>query len=239
MARTWSTLGKQLGNIAREQGPKFVRTRGPKLVEQLQKSGVLPKSLGLIGASAGPGLIPGRPVASTSFPTAQRARRVVYAPKLDGRADPGEIVWTWVTYEEDATQGKDRPVLVVGRDSTTLLGLMLSSNPERQSDPDWVEPVGFGWTECSMYPNRGSGARERSWNERCSTRSPPGCATSSAGADSACADSAVVVARPTEDSAVDECTQRAADQREHDERPDLRERAVLVRRDAETARRVH
>ena len=145
MARTWSTLGKQLGNIAREQGPKFVRTRGPKLVEQLQKSGVLPKSLGLIGASAGPGLIPGRPVASTSFPTAQRARRVVYAPKLDGRADPGEIVWTWVTYEEDATQGKDRPVLVVGRDSTTLLGLMLSSNPERQSDPAWVDIGSGAW----------------------------------------------------------------------------------------------
>ena len=32
--------------------------------------------------------------------TAQRARKLVYAPDLDGRADPGEIVWTWVAYEE-------------------------------------------------------------------------------------------------------------------------------------------
>ena len=41
---------------------------------------------------------------------------LVYAPHPDGRPDPGEIVWTWVPYEEDHRQGKDRPVLVIGRD---------------------------------------------------------------------------------------------------------------------------
>ncbi len=46
---------------------------------------------------------------ATAFPTAHRARRVVYAPDLDGRADPGEIVWTWVVYEDDPSRGKDRP----------------------------------------------------------------------------------------------------------------------------------
>ncbi len=51
----------------------------------------------------------------------------VYDPALDGDADPGEIVWTWVSYEEDPTQGKDRPVLVVGRDDVDVLGLMLTS----------------------------------------------------------------------------------------------------------------
>jgi hypothetical protein len=80
----------------------------------------------------------GRPVTSDSFPTAQRARKVVYAPDLDGRADPGEIVWTWVVYEDDPTRGKDRPVLVVGRDRSVLLGLMLSSQEHYASDPDWV-----------------------------------------------------------------------------------------------------
>lgn len=53
--------------------------------------------------------------------------RPVYAPDLDGDADPGEIVWTWVPFEEDHTRGKDRPVLVVGRDGPWLLGLVLSS----------------------------------------------------------------------------------------------------------------
>ena len=80
----------------------------------------------------------GRPVTSTSFPTAQRARKLVYAPNLDGRADPGEIVWTWVVYEDDPTRGKDRPVLVVGRDRNVLLGLMVSSQERHAADRDWV-----------------------------------------------------------------------------------------------------
>ena len=38
-----------------------------------------------------------------------------YSPELDHDPDPGEIVWTWVAFEEDASVGKDRPVAVVGR----------------------------------------------------------------------------------------------------------------------------
>jgi hypothetical protein len=70
-------------------------------------------------------------------PGPPRGRHLVYAPKLDGRADPGEIVWTWVPYEEDRSKGKDRPVLVVGRSGTTLLGLMLSSSAERDGQHNW------------------------------------------------------------------------------------------------------
>jgi hypothetical protein len=68
---------------------------------------------------------------------ATAARALVYAPRLDGDADPGEIVWTWVAYEDDPRQGKDRPVLVVGRDGRTLLGLMLSSNSDREGQRHW------------------------------------------------------------------------------------------------------
>ena len=75
-----------------------------------------------------------RAVTQTGPPS---GRHLAYAPKLDGRADPGEIVWTWVAYEEDAHQGKDRPVLVVGRDRSVLLGLMLSSNEERDGQRHW------------------------------------------------------------------------------------------------------
>ena len=38
-----------------------------------------------------------------------------YAPDRDGEPDPGEVVWAWVPYEEDPEQGKDRPVVIVGR----------------------------------------------------------------------------------------------------------------------------
>jgi len=71
-------------------------------------------------------------------PTARRGRHLEYSPNLDGDADPGEIVWTWVEYEDDPSQGKDRPVLVVGRNGRTLLGLMLSSQSERGGQRHWL-----------------------------------------------------------------------------------------------------
>ena len=53
--------------------------------------------------------------------------RIEYRPAPDGDADPGEVVWGWVPFEEDPTQGKDRPALVVARDGRWVLALMLSS----------------------------------------------------------------------------------------------------------------
>jgi hypothetical protein len=53
---------------------------------------------------------------------------VEYRPHPDdGMADPGEIVWTWVPFEEDYHRGKDRPVLVVGASEPWLLALILTS----------------------------------------------------------------------------------------------------------------
>jgi hypothetical protein len=71
-------------------------------------------------------------------PRPPAGKHLVYAPQLDGRADPGEIVWTMVTFEDDPSQGKDRPVLVVGRDGDILLGLMLSSQHSRDGQHNWL-----------------------------------------------------------------------------------------------------
>ncbi|WP_433194106.1 type II toxin-antitoxin system PemK/MazF family toxin [Nocardia sp. CA-107356] len=143
MAGTWNTIGKQLGIIAREQGPK-IKQQGPKLVDKLQRSALLERAVGSLAARKAPA-VSVRPAASPPVPTAERARQIVYSPQLDGRADPGEIVWTWVPYEEDPNNGKDRPVLVVGRDRRTLLGLMLSSNPDRAHDRNWVGIGSGSW----------------------------------------------------------------------------------------------
>ncbi|MEV7228707.1 type II toxin-antitoxin system PemK/MazF family toxin [Polymorphospora sp. NPDC051019] len=80
-----------------------------------------------------------RPAPPRNRPTGEvrDGRLLVYAPQLDGQADPGEIVWTWVPYEDDPRQGKDRPVLVVGRKGATLLGLMLSSQDDRDGQRHW------------------------------------------------------------------------------------------------------
>jgi hypothetical protein len=82
---------------------------------------------------------------TTVRPGPAAGRHLEYAPDLDGRADPGEVVWTWVPYEEDASQGKDRPVLVVGRDGDRLLGLMLSSQEYHHEDRNWLGLGAGAW----------------------------------------------------------------------------------------------
>jgi pimeloyl-ACP methyl ester carboxylesterase len=71
---------------------------------------------------------------------------LAYSPSADGKPDPGEIVWTWVPYEDDPAQGKDRPVLLIGRDGGALLGLMLTSRDRttsRDRDERYVD-IGTG-----------------------------------------------------------------------------------------------
>jgi hypothetical protein len=69
-------------------------------------------------------------------------RMLAYSPKADGRADPGEVVWALVAYQDQPEVSKDRPVLVVGRkDPRTVLGLMLSSQPKRSDQSDWLARV--------------------------------------------------------------------------------------------------
>jgi hypothetical protein len=76
----------------------------------------------------------------------QGKAKVQYSPAANGRAEPGEIVWTWVPFEEDHSRGKDRPVLLVGSKGRFLLGLMLTSKDHdgdaRRSD-DYVD-IGTG-----------------------------------------------------------------------------------------------
>ncbi|MBJ6642344.1 type II toxin-antitoxin system PemK/MazF family toxin [Streptomyces griseoincarnatus] len=69
--------------------------------------------------------------------------RTEYSPAHDGDPDPGEIVWTWVPFEENDGRGKDRPVLVVARETAgTFLAVQLSSKG-RAGDRDQV-PIGSG-----------------------------------------------------------------------------------------------
>ncbi|AKA03352.1 type II toxin-antitoxin system PemK/MazF family toxin [Streptomyces noursei] len=76
-------------------------------------------------------------------PRAVGAVAMSYAPDPDGDPDPGEIVWTWVPFEENDGRGKDRPVLVVARETTgTLLAVQLSSK-RHSDDRDWVA-IGAG-----------------------------------------------------------------------------------------------
>ncbi len=75
-----------------------------------------------------------------------------YAPEIDGEPDPGEVVWGWVPYEDDPTQGKDRPVLLIGRRGEQWLGLMLTSKDHDRDAEDearygrhWMDVGTGGW----------------------------------------------------------------------------------------------
>ncbi len=81
---------------------------------------------------------------------------VVYAPEIDGQPDPGEVVWGWVPYEDDPTQGKDRPVILLARGTGDLegswLGLGLTSKDhDRDADQEahygrfWMDVGSGGW----------------------------------------------------------------------------------------------
>lgn len=138
MASQWKAFQRFAEHLVFNEAPKLIRQlpTPERVIQQGIKIGM--DALGGTSSPQPQAIAAGRPVSQHSAPTAQRARKIVYSPDLDGRADPGEIVWTWVVYEDDPTKGKDRPVLVVGRDQRTLLGLMLSSQDHHRDDPDWV-----------------------------------------------------------------------------------------------------
>ena len=81
---------------------------------------------------------PASPRPPRHLPKPRSGRHLEYSPNLDGDADPGEIVWTWVPYEDDPAQGKDRPVLVVGRNGHDVYALMLSSQSDRDGQHNWL-----------------------------------------------------------------------------------------------------
>ncbi len=69
--------------------------------------------------------------------------RMSYSPVTDGDPDPGEIVWTWVPFQENDGQGKDRPVLVVAAErGGTVLVVQLTSK-DHDEDSEFVS-VGAG-----------------------------------------------------------------------------------------------
>ena len=150
MASQWRTFQRLAENLVFNEAPRFLRQlQNPSAVQRTIQQG-LRIGLEVLVATALPSEPPraiaaGRPVTEGSVPTAHRARQVVYAPDLDGRADPGEVVWTWVVFEDDPSRGKDRPVLVVGRERRTLLGLMLSSQVHHADDPAWIGIGTGGW----------------------------------------------------------------------------------------------
>jgi hypothetical protein len=79
---------------------------------------------------------------------------VSYAPNSDGRADPGEVVWTAVAFEDDPSKSKDRPVLIIGRRGAFLAGLLLTSKSPGTGSSRAFMGVGRGPWDRQQRPSQ-------------------------------------------------------------------------------------
>ncbi len=68
---------------------------------------------------------------------------LVYGPVKNGSPDGGEVVWTWVPYEENDGRGKDRPVLVIGEHSTDRVYAVKMTSKSHSGDSALIS-VGSG-----------------------------------------------------------------------------------------------
>lgn len=78
-----------------------------------------------------------------------------YDPQPDGEADPGEVCWAWVPYEEDPSRGKDRPVLVLARYNRGLIVAQMTSKDHTGTDAARQGRAGRVWMDV------GTGAWDR------------------------------------------------------------------------------
>jgi len=108
---------------------------------------------------AGSGPSSGSPAPAPSSGRAPSDAGSTYAPQADGEPDPGEVVWGWVPYEDDPTQGKDRPVLLVDERDGRWLGLYLTSKDHDRDAADearwgreWMD-VGTGAWDSRRRPS--------------------------------------------------------------------------------------
>ena len=76
-------------------------------------------------------------------PDVIRDLRLDYAPERDGAPDAGEVVWTWVPYEENDGRGKDRPVLIIARQSEHRVFAVRMTSRSHDGDRDYLA-IGSG-----------------------------------------------------------------------------------------------
>lgn len=76
-------------------------------------------------------------------PPASDRLRITYAPNRDGDPDAGEVIWTWVPYAERDGRGKDRPVLVIGRQDADRVYAVRMTSVSHDGDRDFLS-IGSG-----------------------------------------------------------------------------------------------
>ncbi|TDE89928.1 type II toxin-antitoxin system PemK/MazF family toxin [Occultella glacieicola] len=104
------------------------------------------------GSGGGAGQRTEHPHTTREFEVGRGLPPLRYSPSDDGAADPGEVVWAWVPYDENDGRGKDRPVLILTRHNQGFLGLQLTSKDHDRDAEDearwgrrWLDIGSGGW----------------------------------------------------------------------------------------------
>ncbi len=135
MAQRQGILGR-LGRFFKAAAPGVVNVAAgglPVLDEQLQRPMPGEAAAGQLAASR----------TMEIEPPARDGLHITYAPDKDGDPDAGEVVWTWVPYAENDGRGKDRPVLVIGRQSADRVFAVRLTSKSHDGDRDFL-PIGPG-----------------------------------------------------------------------------------------------
>nr|WP_194411789.1 type II toxin-antitoxin system PemK/MazF family toxin [Microbacterium cremeum] len=85
-------------------------------------------------------------------PPSPDALRITYSPDPDGNPDAGEIVWTWVPYNENDGRGKDRPVLVIARQDEHRVYAVRLTSKAHEGDRDFLA-IGTGEWDSRRRPS--------------------------------------------------------------------------------------
>ncbi|UNK72545.1 type II toxin-antitoxin system PemK/MazF family toxin [Microbacterium sp. H1-D42] len=70
---------------------------------------------------------------------------VSYSPSRNDAPDSGEVIWTWVPYEENDGRGKDRPVLVIGRHTDDRVYAVRMTSKPHDRDRDFLSIGSGAW----------------------------------------------------------------------------------------------
>lgn len=87
------------------------------------------------------------PGAETVQVDPERIRDVAvgYSPSHNDVPDSGEVIWTWVPYEENDGRGKDRPVLVIGRHTAERVFAVRMTSKPHDGDRDYLSIGSGNW----------------------------------------------------------------------------------------------
>jgi hypothetical protein len=78
-------------------------------------------------------------------PARVRDVSVGYSPSRNGMPDSGEVIWTWVPYAENDGRGKDRPVLVIGRQSADRVYAVRMTSKDHDGQRDFLSIGSGAW----------------------------------------------------------------------------------------------